>query len=439
MHRVRDLIPDNEEWRAQVGTAVRGGTSPDRYGRESVEPARRPRIACQRDRRERDRSAPEHLIKGMALKSESHDPRKVGVNGRMRGRGLGLAFPGVTGPANAITDVPGVRVGYSTIVEDTAGASVRTGVTAVLPRPHGDLLHPVWAGTFSLNGNGELTGCHWIREAGWFAGPITLTNTCSLGIAHHAAVRWLIRNFPSKIGESEWPLPVVGETFDGWLNDIAGLHVQEHHVLAAIDGATSGPVAEGSVGGGTGMIAYEFKAGSGTSSRIVGTEAGTFTVGAFVQANHGLRPWLRVCGVPVGEALQDDRLWDAEKGSIIAIIATDAPLAPHQLARVARRISLGLGRGGTPSSNNSGDIFIAFSTANDPGEIPECSEFDMKILGNPQLDPIFMATVDSVEEAILNAILAAEPMIGRYGRNVPAIDHDELMKLVRSEQGNKQN
>ena len=366
---------------------------------------------------------------GEQLTPNASDPRSVGIKGRRRARGLGLPLPGTTGELNAITDVPGVRVGYTTLLYDAGGRAVRTGVTAILPRQHSDLLHPVWAGTFSLNGNGELTGCHWIREAGWFTGPITLTNTCSLGIAHHATVRWMINRFPSKIGESEWPLPVVGETFDGWLNDIAGLHVQEHHVTAAIDNASSAPVAEGSVGGGTGMIAYEFKAGSGTSSRIVPTRAGTFTVGAFVQANHGLRPWLKVCGVPVGSALTSGQSWTSERGSIIAVIATDAPLAPHQLARLARRISLGLGRGGTPSSNNSGDIFLAFSTANDPGEVPEPDSVDVRVLGNPLLDELFIATVDCTEEAILNALVAAEPMVGRYGRKVEAIDHEALKSM----------
>lgn len=362
------------------------------------------------------------------------DAHRMAESGRLRARGLGLPFAGTPGPLNAITDVPGVAVGYTTLCYENQDTVVRTGVSAILPRPPQELLHPVWGGTFSLNGNGELTGCHWIREAGWFTGPITLTNTCSLGIAHHATTRWLVNRFSSKIGESEWPLPVVGETFDGWLNDIGGQHVTEDHVISAIERAATSSVEEGSVGGGAGMIAYEFKAGSGTSSRAVATNAGTYTIGAFVQANHGLRPWLTVCGVPVGELMPENRLWNAEKGSIIGIIATDAPLAPHQLARLAKRISLGVGRGGTPSSNNSGDIFLAFSTANDPGEIPEPSLLRMDLLGNPEMDNLFIAAVESIDEAIVNSMVAAETVVGRYGRRVIAIDHDQLRELVLNHQ-----
>ena len=339
-------------------------------------------------------------------------------------------MPGVTGAFNAITDVPGVRVGYTTLNHDADGRAIRTGVTAILPRTPQDLLHPTWAGTFSMNGNGELTGCHWIREAGWFTGPITLTNTCSLGMAHHATARWLARQFPEKIGETDWPLPVVGETFDGWLNDIAGFHVTESHVLAAIDGACGGAILEGSVGGGTGMIAYEFKAGTGTASRLVQVRAGNYTLGVLVQANHGLRPWLKVCGVPVGEMLPEAPLWPGERGSIIAVMATDAPLMPLQLQRIARRIALGLGRGGTPSGNNSGDIFMAFSTANDPGEVPEPAMLNFQVIGNDDMDALFMATVESVDEAILNALLAAETMTGKHGRVVPAINGARLAEMV---------
>ncbi len=352
---------------------------------------------------------------------------------RRRARDIGLPLPGNPGPLNAITDIPGVAVGFTTLIDDDAG--IRTGVTAILPRRRDALLHPVWAGTFAMNGNGELTGCHWIKEAGWFTGPITITNTFSLGIAHHATLRWLVRHFPEKVGNTHWPLPVVGETFDGWLNDIAGLHLREEHVFHAIDTAASGPVAEGNVGGGTGMIAYEFKAGTGTASRIVNTRAGTYQLGVLVQANHGLRPWLNVCGAPVGEMMPENSFWSAERGSIIVAIATDAPLLPTQLQRLARRASLGIGRGGTPSGNNSGDIFIAFSTANDPGEVPEPALLHFDAIANDDLDALFIATVESVDEAILNALLGAETMTGKDGRVVHAIDPDRLADCVYAQRG----
>lgn len=350
---------------------------------------------------------------------------------RPRGRALGLPLPGVPGPLNAITDVPGIAVGYTTLIEDPPGGKpVRTGVTAILPRARADLLNPVWAGTFSMNGNGELTGCHWINEAGYFTGPAAITNTCSLGIVHHGIVRWLAKEFPEKLGEDFWPLPVVGETFDGWLNDIAGLHITEAHVLAALENASSGPVAEGNVGGGTGMIAYEFKAGTGTSSRCFTTRIGNYTLGALVQANHGLRPWLKICGMPVGELMMENRIWSEERGSIIAVVATDAPLLPTQLRRVAQRIAIGMGRGGTPSGNNSGDIFLAFSTANDHGRLPEPERLRFEALSNDDLDALFLATVEAVDEAILNAMLGATTMTGKHGHVVHAIDPERLRKLI---------
>ncbi len=362
------------------------------------------------------------------LLKKASEAQLFSPNGRRRARGLGLPIPGVPGPMNAITDVPGVSVGFTTLIADPG--PVRTGVTAILPRPSERLLHPVWAGTFSMNGNGELTGCHWIREAGSFTGPITITNTCSLGIAHHATTRWLAKKFPEKIGETVWPLPVVGETFDGWLNDISGLHVREDHVLSAINSASDGPVSEGNVGGGTGMITYEFKGGTGTASRIVSLRSGTYRLGALVQANHGLRPWLKVCGIPVGELMPENAMWSSERGSIIVIIATDAPLVPSQLERIARRVSLGIGRGGTVSGNNSGDIFMAFSTANDPGELPEPALIRFDAIGSDEMDGLFTATVESVDEAILNAMLAAETMTGKHGRIVHAIDPKRLADLI---------
>lgn len=350
---------------------------------------------------------------------------------RLRGRDLGLKLPGITGAFNAITDVPGITVGFTTLIEDAPnGAAIRTGVTAILPRPKPDLLNPLWAGYFSMNGNGELTGCHWIDEAGCFTGPIAITNSCSVGIVHHGIVRWLARQFPQQIGETVWPLPVVGETFDGWLNDIAGQHVTEQHVLDAIETASSGFVPEGNVGGGTGMIAYEFKAGTGTSSRRFQTRMGNYTLGVLVQANHGLRPWLKICGVNVGELIPEHRIWSQERGSIIVILGTDAPLLPTQLRRIAKRIAIGMGRGGTPSGNNSGDIYMAFSTANNQGPVPEPTTLHFNAISNDDLDAAFMATVEAVDEAILNALLGAETITGKHGHIVHAIDPEKLRQLI---------
>lgn len=355
------------------------------------------------------------------------DPAKFAPNGKPRARGLELPMPGRTGPLNAITDVAGVTVGFTTLRND--GGPVHTGVTAILPRTPENLAHPVWSGVFSLNGNGEMTGAHWIRDAGWFTGPITITNTFSVGLAHHATLKWMAKRF-SALGEDLWALPVAAETYDGYLSDISGFHVTEEHVMRAIDGARSGPVAEGCVGGGTGMIAYEFKGGTGTASRIATTRLGEHTVGVLVQANHGIRPWLTVCGKPVGDLLPGERVYENERGSIIVIIATDAPLLPGQLERLARRASIGIGRGGTPSGNNSGDIFLAFSTANDPGPLPEPPSLSFAAVSNDDLDAIYLAVVESVEEAVLNAMLAAETTTGKHGRVVEAIDTQKLKALV---------
>lgn len=350
------------------------------------------------------------------------------VSAKPRARALGLPFPGTPGPLNAITDIPDISVGYATL--DHQGTAIHTGVTAILPRRPGNLLNPVWGGAFAVNGNGEMTGCHWLAEAGWFTGPVVLTNTMSLGTAYQGVSRWMARQFPEQVGESVWPLPVVAETFDGWLNDIAGMHIREEHVLQAIAEAATGRPAEGNVGGGTGMITYDFKGGTGTASRVVQCGPDRYTLGVLVQANHGLKPWLTVCGVPVGEQLPGARLREAEQGSIVAVIATDAPLLPIQLQRLARRAALGIGRGGTPSGNNSGDIFIAFSTANDIGPLPEPPRFTLEAVSNNDLDGLFMAVVESVDEAIVNAMLAAETMTGKYGRVVEAVDADMLARLV---------
>lgn len=354
------------------------------------------------------------------------DPITHALNGRRRGRGLRLPFRGVPGPNNAITDVPGVTVGFTTLIGEDR--PVRTGVTAILPRPKGDLLHPVWAGVFSMNGNGEMTGAHWVRDGGWASGPIAITNTASIGMVHHGVTRWMIREFRDAV-EDLWLLPVVGETYDGFLNEIYDLHVTEDHAIAAIETAKPGPVAEGNVGGGTGMIAYEWKGGTGTASRRVSVRAGDYTLGCLVQANHGRGPWLEICGKRVGDVMLPPPVWRKETGSIIVVIATDAPLLPGQLERIARRAAIGIGRHGTPSGNSSGDIFMAFSTANDPGPLPEPALMQLEAIANDDLDAFYMAAVETVEEAVVNAMLAAETMEGRLGRVVPAIDPDRLAAL----------
>ena len=348
----------------------------------------------------------------------------------VRARDLGIPLSGEPGPLNAITDVAGVAVGCTTLIFDTPHIA-RTGVTAILPRPREQLLNPVWAGHFNMNGNGEMTGTHWINEAGWFNGPITLTNTHAIGRAHHGTAQWMTQHFGELERGEQFILPVAAETFDGWLNDIARFHVTEAHVAAAIDNARPGPVAEGNTGGGTGMICYEFKGGTGTASRRVIIDGTAYTIGTLVQANHGLRPWLTIAGVPVGEMLPGNRFTQQERGSIIGIVATDAPLLPTQLQRLARRAGLGIGRAGSPSGNNSGDLFLAFSTANDIGRIPEPRRYRMDCLGNNGLDPLFLAVVESIDEAILNAMVAAETMTGRLGRVIHAIDHNRLRDIFR--------
>jgi D-aminopeptidase len=352
-----------------------------------------------------------------------------------RGRDLGLPFPGRPGPFNALTDVPGVAVGFTTIVSD-AGPPVRTGVTAIVPRAAEPDMIPAWAGFHALNGNGEMTGVHWIEEAGYFNGPICITNTHSVGIVHHAAVRWMLRRFRHQFErEHLWAMPVVAETYDGVLNDINGQHVSEAHALAALEGAAAGPIAEGNVGGGAGMIAYEFKGGTGTASRRVAVGGGEGTVGVLVQANHGMRDWLTVLGVPVGRHLREDRIFGRETGSIIVIIGTDLPLMPIQLRRLAKRAAIGIGRNGTPGGNNSGDIFLAFGVAN-PIELPQNGrpEWRLTAVNDELLDPVFEATVEAIEEAVVNAMLAAEdaPTLRPPGKIVRAIDSAALLEVMRA-------
>jgi L-aminopeptidase/D-esterase-like protein len=361
-----------------------------------------------------------------------------GASGKVRARGLGLPFPGKTGPLNAITDVAGVEVGYSTVIGDAPGAGkgpARTGVTAIIPRGRsGPLTAPVWAGFHSLNGNGEMTGMHWVKEAGYFLGPIGITNTHSLGTVHQAMLQWMIEKPDTGLGAYTWVLPVVGETCDAYLNDMNAFHVTSEHVMEALESASGGPLAEGNVGGGTGMICFEFKGGTGTSSRVVELLGETYTVGCLVQANFGIRPLLKVLGAPVGEHLTSGRLWAGEQGSIIVVVATDAPLMPTQLERIARRAGLGIGRTGTPSGDGSGDLCLAFSTANltnsEAAAAPAMG--NLAFLPNNKLDTLFEATAQSVEEAIINAMVAAETMVGREGRRVAAIDHDALKDVMRN-------
>lgn len=334
-----------------------------------------------------------------------------------RGRDWGIPFPGTPGQFNAITDVPGVEVGFCTRIEGEGPlvpgkGPIRSGVTAILPRGHVPDPRPVWGGTFALNGNGEMTGTHWIQDGGYFVGPICLTNTHSVGIVHHAAARWMIENY-AEAWESNhlWAMPVVAETYDGVLNDINGQHISEANALEALRSARSGTVAEGNVGGGTGMICYEFKGGTGTSSRVVDAAGDEFVVGALVQANHGLRPWFTVLGKPVGRHMPDGRLMEQEQGSIIVILGTNLPMAPHQLRRLAKRASIGIGRGGTPGGNNSGDIFLAFSTANEM-PLPQLAgpRLSLDVINDELFDPIYMAATEAIEEAIVNAMVAAEDM-----------------------------
>ncbi len=356
---------------------------------------------------------------------------------KTRGRELGLPFPGRTGEHNAITDVPGVEVGYCTRIEGQGPlvqgkGPVRSGVTAILPLGRRTDPQPVWAGMYALNGNGEMTGTHWIRDGGYFVGPVCITNTHSVGIVHHAAVRWIIRNYADAWqSEHLWAMPVVAETYDGVLNDINGQHITEDDALHALDSAAPGPVDEGNVGGGTGMICYEFKGGTGTSSRRLEIDGEEFVLGSLVQANHGLRPWLTVLGRPVGRTMTEDRLMTLEQGSIIVVLGTDLPMAPHQLQRLARRAAIGIGRGGTPGGNNSGDIFLAFSTAN-RGPIPQLAgpRRTLETINDESFDPIYMAATEVIEEAVVNALLAAGDMatLRPNGLVCRAIDPERLLQ-----------
>jgi D-aminopeptidase len=359
-----------------------------------------------------------------------------------RARALGLPFTGRTGPLNAITDVDGIAVGFRTLQEERPRPGrklpVRTGVTAILPHADSETPVPVYAGVHRFNGNGEMTGTHWIEDGGTFLGPVMITNTHGVGITHHATTRWMLERYPStyEVVDFLWRRPVSAETYDGVLNDINGLPITEADVRAALENLSRGPVPEGNCGGGTGMITYGFKGGTGTASRIVALGGKDYTIGTLVQANHGQRDWLTICGVPVGEHLQDNTPQSQlkERGSIIVVIATDLPMAPHQLKRLARRAAIGIGRNGTPGGNNSGDIFLAFSTANPQPmahKAPAMLHIDM--INDEHLDSIYLAAVDSVEEAVVNAMLAAEDSGGTpHDRfRIDAIKHDQLMAIMR--------
>jgi len=352
-----------------------------------------------------------------------------------RARDLGVPFSGAPGPLNAITDVAGVTVGHETIIRDFRGGhTARTGVTAILPRGEDTLSTPVFAGFFSLNGNGEMTGTHWIEESGYLEGPVMLTNTHSVGAVHDATIKWRVRKASADSTGYWWSLPVVAETWDGRLNNINGFYVEEKHVARALESAKSGPVAEGNVGGGTGMICHEFKCGIGSASRRVEVRDAAYTVGVLVQANYGARSELRIAGVPVGKHLTEDLAYDdpqGDTGSIIIVVATDAPLLPHQLDRIAKRASLGLARMGSYAGNGSGDIFIAFSTAEAKGD---SAVKDAPFIANDALDPLFLATARATEEAIVNAMVAARDMTGDQGHRAVAIDH-EALKAVLKEYG----
>ncbi len=351
-------------------------------------------------------------------------------SGRARARALMVPFDGAPGINNAITDVAGVSVGYRTLIRGegprvVGEGPVRTGVTAILPRPRPKLHVPCFAGSYSLNGNGELTGLAWVEESGQVQWPITITNTHSCGIARDATIKWAKRNCPQ--AAYDWLLPIAGETCDAELNDIDGFHVADEDVFAAIDGATDGPIEQGSVGGGTGMICYDFKGGSGTASRIAEVDGQPYTVGVFVQANFGIRRELRVAGVPVGKHMPGGEVRSKPAGSIIAVLATDAPLMPHQVKRLARRIPLGIARTGTISHDGSGDIFIAFSTVEPTGE---GALLTTPYLRNDCLDPLFEAAVQATEEAIIDSMVANVTMTGCDGTTVYSIDHAVLKDLL---------
>lgn len=347
-----------------------------------------------------------------------------------RARDLGVPFDGRPGPLNAITDVAGVTVGHATLIRGegklTVGAGpVRTGVTAILPRGK-EAAANVFAGSFVVNGNGEVTGLDWVRDSGVLEGPVMMTNTHAIGAVHEGVISWRLAHGGPDAEGYAWSTPVVGETWDGFLNDVNGFHVKARHVAEAIDGSKGGPVPEGSVGGGTGMTCFEFKGGIGTASRKLEAKAGGYTVGVLVQCNCGRRPQLSIAGVPVGKLIPERTIYGTEHGSILITVATDAPLLPHTLDRLAKRATMGLARVGSTSGNGSGDFVIAFSTANPQAWTGSSAVRTASFLANDALDPLFEATVQATEEAIVNAMLAANTMVGIDGHTAIGLPHDRL-------------
>ena len=381
------------------------------------------------------------VIDAAAREPQKSPPARSTIeNEVVRARDLGIPFGGTPGKLNAITDVAGVEVGYTTLISGdgkliVGQGPVRTGVTAILPRGHAAANDPVYAGVFSLNGNGEMTGTAWVEEGGFLEGPIVLTNTHSVGVARDAVIAWRNAHAGADAQGFSWSLPVVAETWDGWLNDVNGFHVKPEDVFHALDTAVGGAIEEGSVGGGTGMICYEFKGGNGTASRKIDMKDDKeahrgFTVGVFVQANFGRRPQLSIAGVPFGQEIPGE-VYKKETGSCIAVVATDAPLLPHQLKRLARRVSLGLARTGAISGNGSGDLFIAFSTANSGAANPDQITRSVETVPNDRMDPIFAAVVEATEEAVVNALIDNRSMTGRDNHHVDALPHDRVRKLLK--------
>ena len=381
----------------------------------------------------------------LSLDSHAREPQKspparsISENKVVRSRDLGIPFEGTPGKLNGITDVPGVAVGYTTLISgegklEVGKGPVRTGVTAILPRGHSSLNDPVYAGFFSLNGNGEMTGTAWVEESGFLEGPIAITNTHSVGVARDAIIAWQVKQGTGS--QTLWSLPVVAETWDGWLNDINGFHVRPEDVWHALDTAHGGAIEEGSVGGGTGMICYEFKGGNGTASRKIDIRVSkdapprSFVVGVFLQANFGRRPQLVIAGVPVGKEIPGE-VYKKENGSCIAVVATDAPLLPNQLKRLARRISLGIARTGTISGNSSGDLFIAFSTANPNVARADQITHDVQTIPNDLMDPLFTGVVQATEEAVVNALVDNHSMTGRDNHRVEALPHNRLREIMK--------
>jgi L-aminopeptidase/D-esterase-like protein len=360
-----------------------------------------------------------------------------------RARDLGVPFGGTPGTNNAITDVKGVEVGYTTLNSGEGEKAIRTGVTAILPQGK-NFAGRLFAAWHTLNGNGEMTGTTWIEESGGLGSPILITNTHSVGVVRDAVIEWGAKKFPGEGYSGDFSLPVVAETWDGFLNDINGFHVKKEHVFQALDSAKSGPIAEGNVGGGTGMASLGFKAGTGTASRVLDARFGGYTVGVLVQANFGARQLFTVAGVPVGREITDLQMkigqpgmssllkkTEEGAGSIIVVLATDAPLLPHQLKRIAQRISIGVGKVGGRGENSSGDIFIAFSTANAAEFGKNEGVANIQMLPNDRINQLFWATVDATEEAIINAMVAAETMKGYKGNTIHALPHDRLREALK--------